>query len=156
MGNYATQADIQDEFNDSTELAYLTSGDASVLDTDALDDAIDAAEADLNTRIAMRYATPVSVSSDTTLAALLKRQTIKITRYYLFGRTNILPDRVAVDYQNALDWADKIADGTYAMSGAITAASTTSRDPRLEWSDSSRTLDDDGGRYFSRDTMSGL
>lgn len=157
MGNYASQAELKDRFADDTEVAYLTDTESTgTPDTTVLDDCIENAEGEINSRIGKRYATPVTVSGNTELTALLKRKTLDLAEYFLLMRGPQVSEEKAKRHDRVLEWADKIADGTFVLSGASTPASTASRDPLASWTGADRDLTDVDTRIFSRETMSGL
>lgn len=155
MANYATTTELQARFNSAEEVALLTHT-VGTPDATVLTDFLESAEGAINTRVAKRYATPVVVSGNTELTALMKRMTLDLAEFYLLregDRVSALKERQG---EAVLEWADRIADGTYVLSGAVTPPSTASRDPLAEWYGSNRDLDDVETRIFSRDTMSGL
>ena len=157
MGNYASQAELKTRFDGDAEIAYLTDTEESgTPDTGVLDDCLESAEADINSRIGKRYKTPVTVSGNTELAALLKRKTLDLAEYYLLLRGPSVSDQKEKQAERIWAWADKVSDGTFVLSGAETPTSTTSRDPLAQWTGSDRDLTDVETRIFSRETMSGL
>ena len=96
-------------------------------DEGKLTDAIEAAEAEINAGLSVRYATPVDVSVDTSLAALLKRKTLDIAEYYLVGRGDQVSEHRKNVADAALEWVGLIADGERHLVGASTPAATASR-----------------------------
>lgn len=151
MGNYASQAELQTRYEDNAEVEFLTDKDeGSGVDTAVLDDVLEAAEAEINSGLAMRYATPVDVSVDTALAALLKRKTLDLAEVYLHRRGEGASEIKQDQLDQVLEWVEKMATGTRRLVGAVTAPSTASSDPRANWSDTSRTLSDTSGRVFTR------
>ena len=155
MGNYMTRADLEDRFEDSAEVASLTDSSPTP-DTAVEDDCIEAAEAEIDTRIGQRYATPVVVAGNASLTAILKRKATDIAEYFLYSRGGFIPEPQVRRYDAVIVWADGIAEGKYALPGAVTPPSTTSREPRAEWSSSNRTHDADDARKFTRLLIAGL
>lgn len=159
MGNYATVAELRLRFADGDEIDYLTDTEVSQDPDDeasVLDDCIENAEGEINSRIGKQYATPVTVSGNTELTALLKRKTLDLAEYFLLLRGPSVSEEKERRHDRVLEWADKVGDGTYVLSGASTPASTASRDPLAQWSGSDRDLTDVETRIFSRETMSSL
>lgn len=157
VGNYATQAELKARFDGDAEVAYLTDTEETLTpDTAVLDDCIEAAEADINSRIGKRYATPVVVTGNTELTALLKRKTLDLAEVFLLMRGPSVSEQKEKQSERVMEWASKVAAGTFVLSGAATPPSTTSRDPLAYWSGSNRDLTDVETRIFSRETMSGL
>lgn len=156
MGNYASQAELQTRFEDAAELEFLTDKtEGSGVDTDVLDDVIEAAEGEIDSGLAMKYATPVDVSVDTALAALLKRKTLDLAEVYLHRRGEAASDVKQDQLDQVLEWIEKMATGKRRLVGAVTVDSTTSGDPRGTWTDSGRSTDSTD-RYFTRETTGRL
>lgn len=158
MGNYLTNAELKTRFEDDAEAAFFTNDEASGVPTDAkLTDIVETAEGMIDSALAVRYATPVDVSVDTTLAALLKRQALDLAEGLMIGgRSERLSDAKQAQIDRVLEWCEKIAKGERVLPGAVTPAGPTSRDPRASWSDHGRTLITASERSASRSTMSKL
>lgn len=155
MANYATTSELQARFNSAEEVALLTHT-VGTPDATVLTDMLESAEGDINSRIGKRYATPVVVTANTELTALMKRKTLDLAEFYLLregDRVSALKERQG---ESVLLWADSIAEGRYVLSGAVTPPSTASRDPLASWTGSDRDLTDVDTRVFSRETMAGL
>lgn len=157
MGDYASNDELKTRFEDDTELAFLTDNvTAGIADEAVLTDVVEAAEGEINSGLAVRYATPVDVSVDTTLAALLKRKTLDLSEHYLHRRGEGASEIKQDQADQVLEWVDKVSKGERKLVGALTAASTTSADPRADWSDSGRTPPTDSERFFTRETTKRL
>lgn len=167
MGSYLTQLELQTRFHNDAELEFLTDKDEGTgVDTDVLDDVIETAEGEIDSGLAMRYATPVDVSLDTTLAALLKRMTLDLAEVYLHRRGEGASEIKTEQRDRVIEWVEQIATGKRRLVGAVTVASTASDNPRAAWTDTSRTLNDTGlagnvsrdktGRIFTRKSSSRL
>ena len=154
MGNYATSAELKTRFADDTEVAFLTDS-APTPDEAVITDVLEAAEASIDTRIGKRYKTPVA-STDTGVIALMKRMTLDLSEVFLLQRGRTIGEDKEKQMDRVLEWADRIADGTYVLPGASTWDSTVSRNPVASYSDSTRTLDDGVGRVVTRETMARL
>jgi phage gp36-like protein len=148
---------LKTRFDGDAEVAYLTdTEETGTPDTGVLDDCIESAEADINSRIGKRYATPVVITANTELTALLKRKTLDLAEYYLLARGPSISDQKEKQALRVYEWADAVASGKFILSGAVTPPSTASRAPLASWSGSDRDLTDVDTRIFSRATMSGL
>ena len=158
MGNYLTNAELLTRFRDNAEAAFFTDdATAGVPQDSKLTDIVESAEGVINSALAVKYATPVDVAADTTLAALLKRQTLDLAEAMMIGgRSERLSPVKQLQMDRVLDWLDKIAAGERVLPGAVTPDATTSRDPRATWSDHSRTLLTDSVRCCSRSSMANL
>jgi len=157
VGDYATNAQLATRFENDAELAFLTDNvSAGVADDDVLTDVISTAEAEINSALAMRYLTPVDVSLDADLAALLRTKTLDMAEVYLHRRGEAASEIKQDQLEQVREWCEMMATGKRVLVGAITAASTVSRDPRAAWTDNSRTQVSTSGRAFSRETTERL
>ncbi len=151
MGNYASTAELETRFENAAELEFLTDkAEGSGVDTAVLDDVIESAENEIDSALSKRFATPVDVSLDTSLAALLKRKTLDLAEYYLHRRGEAASEVKALQAERVLDWLDKLVAGERNLVGAVSVASTTSSDPRAAYTDSGRTLSSTSARLFTR------
>lgn len=157
MGNYATNDELQTRFEDVEEVAFLTdtvsANPPSTPDEAVLTDCVTGAEGFINSRIAMVYSTPVDVSLDAELAALLKRMTLDLSEWFLRSRGKVVSETVQTQYEAVLLWADMIAKGEWALPGAATPAPTQSHGPVSSFSDWGRTLSNSSKRTTTRETM---
>jgi len=157
MGNYATIAELQTRFANAAEVAWLTdTADTGVPDDDVLTDCVESAEAEINTRLAKRYATPVDTTVDTELARLLKRKALDLAEYFLSSRSDQVSDVVGKKVDRVYEWLAAVTNGDVVLPGAVTPASTASRDPLATWTDTTRTQPSTSGRLWSRESMKQL
>lgn len=163
MGSYATVSELKTRFADDEEVAFLTDSEASGSpDSDVLDDCLESAESDINCRIGKLYKTGAGLvalltgTGGSESIAMLRRKTLDIAEYYLLLRNPSQAEQKKEQYLRALELFDKIGDGTFVLSGAITPPSTVGRDPLAYWSGSDRDLTDVDTRLISRETASGL
>ena len=151
-----SRADLEARFEDLAELAALTNSDTGTPDTAVEDDCIESAEAEIDSRIGMRYATPVVVSINASVASILKRKASDIAEYHAYSRGSIVPDIQIARYDAAVEWATRVGEGVFTLPGASTVPSTTGRAPRLQHSSGNREVASDDPRQWSRDTVGGL
>ncbi len=165
MGNYATNQELIDRFEDTASAASATdSTDETTPDADVLTNAIEYSEGLINSYIGKRYLTPVDVSSDTQLENLLRGRTLDIAVFEIVGtRNDLMSEAKQRAYDRCIAWLEMIAKGELVLTGASTITSTAARDPVAQWGSADH--DDDSGtntaeftaaRVFSRTTMSGL
>lgn len=153
MGNYASTAELETRFEDTAEVEFLTDKtEGTGVDTAVLDDVIEAAEAEIDAALSKRFATPVTITDNVPLTALLKRKTLDLAEFYLHRRGEAASEVKIVQAQRVLDWLDKVVAGERNLVGAVTVASTTSADPRGTWTSSNRELPDTSARRFTRET----
>lgn len=157
MSNYATTAELQARFPTAADAAFATDTESTgTPDPLVLADALEAAEGAINSRLAKRYATPVVVSGNTELTALLKRYTLDLAEWHLLSRSDHVSEVKTERAEYVLAWADMVAKGDYVLSGATTPSSTGSRSPLASWSSYNRTLATDSPRVVTRETMGRL
>ena len=157
MGNYASQAELQTRFEDTAEVEFLTDkAEAAGVDTDVLDDVLEAAEAEIDAALSKRFKTPVNITSNTPLTALLKRKTLDLAEYYLQRRGEDASEVKRLQAERVLEWLDKIVEGKRNLVGAVTVESVACHDPRASWSASNRELPDTSARVFTRETQGRL
>ena len=158
MGNYLSTTELLTRFPDEGDASFFTDDEqAGVPLGTKLDDIIETAEGLINSRLAMRYATPVDVSIDTELGNTLERMTLDLAEGLMIsGRSERISDAKQVQMDRVLDWADRIAKGELMLPGGVTPAGPTSRDPRASWDGSTRTLSSTSPRLFTRESMRAL
>jgi phage gp36-like protein len=151
VGSYLTTTELKTRFEDDAELEFLTDvTEGSGPDDAVLTDVIETAEGEINSGLAKKYATPVDVSADTTLAALLKRKTLDLAEVYLHRRGEGASEIKQDQLDQVMEWVEKMATGARVLVGALTPASTASADPRATWTDTGRELPDTSARIFTR------
>lgn len=157
MGNYLSEAELRTRFENDIELEFLTDkGEGTGVDTAVLDDVIEAAEGEIDSALSKRFLTPVVVTGNAPLTALLKRKTLELAEFYLQRRGEGASDVKDQQAQRVLDWLDKIAKGERNLVGAVTVPSTASNDPRTTWTDSAREIPDGSSRIFTRQSTDRL
>ncbi len=158
MGNYLTTTELLTRFPDDNDASFFTDDEGSGTPiTTKLDDIIETAEGLINSRLAMRYATPVDVSIDTELGNTLERMTLDLAEGLMIsGRSERISDAKQAQMDRVLDWADRIAKGELVLPGGVTPAGPSSRAPRASWTGSTRTLSSDSPRLFTRESMRAL
>lgn len=160
MGNYATNTELQTRFEDVEEVAFYTdtvlATPPSTPDEAVLTDCVAGAEGAINSRLAMMYDTPVDVSLDSELAALLERMTLDLAECFLRTRKGVLSEAQQLQHDGVKEWAAMIAKGEWALPGGVTPAPTQSRGPTSSFTDWGRTLSSSSKRTTTRETMSKL
>jgi len=156
-GSYITQAQVIALFGSERELASLTNDTATgVVNTEALDDAIQWGEGVINSYVAVRHLTPVDVSTDTSLAAYLRRIAGCLAEYKLRIRKPPVDPSTQERYDQTIATLASLAAGEIALPGAETPAAPTSQNPLASFSYGNRTLPSVSNRIFSRGTSGRL
>jgi len=68
------------------------------------------AEEEVESYLSMRYAIPLK-ASDGTIPNTVKKSIFTITKYYLYGRRDQIDAGVQAQYDSAIGWLKKVADG---------------------------------------------
>lgn len=150
MGNYATNQQLIDRGESSAAMAHLTNNPGGDPDQDILTDAIQSAEGHINSKLAMRYDTPVDITVDDETERVLKNATLTMAMYDLKGRNGLVPEATQKVYDRLIKWLDNVAAGKAVLPGAATPAATAAREPRLKHRHTTDL------RVFTRGNVSGL
>ena len=156
MGNYGTSTDLLGRFGSSEEASFASDNeatDSSTYSSSVFEECIGLAEGKMDSYIGQQFLTPVDVSSNTTLAALLKSVMLDLAEHYVLIRSPESSDRKKQQHDAQVEWLALIAAGDLVLTGAETPPSSEGKGVEAFWSGSNRTLDADGPRVCSRDTM---
>ena len=135
--SYATLDDLKQRLGSDPDLKVgyeqLTDRTGGTTADDAVgQEVLDAAHGDVNGWIAKRYAVPVDVSSDATLAQKLEGITLDIAMYRAFALAApriTVPERVADIYADAIKWLVEVAKGKATLPGATEIPAATIHGP---------------------------
>ena len=131
MGTYVTQSDLDKRLGTDL-LVNLTNEDpaATTVDTDAMNEAIDDAEAEVNGYVGARYALPLTAPYPRLVLTLARRLSI----FHLYQlQPGMAPESVQKDYDAAVEQLKTIAKGTLSLGLATdgTDASASSESGRV-------------------------
>lgn len=159
MGNYCSATDLLGRFGSSEEASFASDNeatDSTTYSSAVFNECIGAAEGKMDSYIGQQFLTPVDVSSNVSLAALLKSVALDLAEHYVLIRSPESADRKKEQHDLQIAWLEKIAAGELVLTGAETLASSEGKGVEAFWSGSNRTLDSDGPRQFARSTMEAL
>lgn len=149
MANYATRQELIDRFESEEAAAHVTNNPGGSPDDDVLDESLETAEAFIHTYLSMRYDIPVDVSSDTSLAALMKGATLDLAQWQLLSNHALVPESMQKVYERLMKWLDDLSKGKAVLpTDDATPAPTASRSPGIVYSFADR--------QFTRDNVSRL
>lgn len=120
---YATQDHLKERYGER-ELIQVTDKaepPVGVVDTTVVARALADADAEIDSRISVRYAVPVSPTPAAVLDAACR-----IARYKL--HEDRAPEKVRNDYKDAIAWLDAVAAGRANLPGAALAETSASDD----------------------------
>lgn len=109
------------------------------------------AEAEANSRLAVRYATPVDLSANPELADVLAARVLDLAESIAWQSSPFmgdLPDRVRLLRSDATRWFEDVARGRVQLPAATLPRSTTAMDDTARITNSPRT--------FTADELNGL
>lgn len=120
MGDYATVSDLQDRYPAADLVAYFDLDEDGTADTDAMSDAIDEAEATINSYVGRQYDIPVSGSTR------LKHVAIAEAMYE--GQKNLqsVTDDARQEHEENLAWLRDVASGKAVLDTATRPSSSNS------------------------------
>ncbi len=112
---------------------------------------VDAAEAEANSYLARRYATPVDLAAHAELAAVLASRVLDLAEYAAWKSspfTSDPPQRVHLLYAAALEWLEAVAAGRLVLPAATPPAGPTASVDAPRYAG--------GGRVFTAAELDGL
>ncbi len=153
MGVYATNDELKARFLNNAAVAHLTdTADSGVPDEDVLTEVIGHGEGDIDSYAAMKYKVPLAVADHTSLANIAKSKTLDLAVFYLYVRSNKVPDAIQVAFDKVFEWLVLLAKGEVILPTPDTEETTASRSPMIAFGTSD--ADDDASeRIFNRQTQ---
>ena len=123
MGNYISRTNVQDRLRRNYDTLYTKPGESSV-DTDLVDEDIEAAEATVDGYLAKRYLVPIT---DTSALRLCKAWALVLCEELAYGAIpgRELPESIATRAKSAREQLQAAADGKMALGSATTVAEAT-------------------------------
>lgn len=112
---------------------------------------IDEAEAEADSYLAIRYATPIDVAQRPEVSNILEARALDLAEYGAWKGSPFVagvPARVQSIYQAAIEWFTSIAAGTVSLPARSPAAGPTAEDDSPRYSSTERA--------FTRDELDGL
>lgn len=108
MPRYITISDLRDEMPDVVQ-GLLTNDTANTVTKvdEIIEQKIEAAEQEVESYLAARYALPVS-APDGTVPVIIKQAIYTITKYYLYGRRNQIDAGIADQYAQIVKWLNRV------------------------------------------------
>ncbi|MBI5863267.1 MAG: DUF1320 family protein [Planctomycetes bacterium] len=148
---YVTLQQLKDRLGASA-YARLTDRAAGTTASDVVGQQIvDEAEADANSRLAVRYATPVDLAARPEVATVLAARVLDLAEALAWHTSPLMgdvPDRVRLLRADAVRWFEQVAAGRIHLPAAAPPGSTAAVD------DAARSSG--GGRAFTAGELDGL
>lgn len=115
---YASNADIEQRLG-SAAYVQLSDDEATGSASEArVSEAREAAEGEVDSYLARRYAVPVDVSLHPELAAILRSVALDLAEYRLHARRPPIPPDITNKRENSIRWLAAIAAGTVLLGAA--------------------------------------
>lgn len=141
MGNYITKADIIEQLPEESLIQLTDDEGLGVANDSRVNAAIDDAEGEADGYLSTRYVTPLSP-----VPSAVKKFTVDIAVYNLFGRKDTVPPDREKRYENAVKFFSNVSKGLVSLGAA-----------QPEPSNSPGDVDFSGNtRLFTRDKMEGF
>jgi phage gp36-like protein len=109
---YCTQDDLL-KMIPLTELAELTAESGDDPDPDVVDEAIEKADAEIDSYLGARYAVPLSP-----VPARVKGLSVDLAIFHLYSRRSVAPEVRQQRYEAALGFLERVAAGQLALEGS--------------------------------------
>lgn len=109
--SYSVQADLLAQISNEQMLQLTDDAELGSINTDRINEAIAAADAEIDGYLANKYAVPVAAP----VPALVKKLSIDFTVYNLWRRRQKVPEDVRKAYEDALAMLGKIAAGEISI-----------------------------------------
>ena len=121
--SYITNSDIEERVGSAT-LLQLTDDDGNgVADAGIVDEARLAAEGEVNSRLAVRYQTPIDLVAHPDLIDLLASFTLDLAEYRLRLRRPPVSEDARRRRDHAVDWLSRVADGRVQLPSSTSVSS---------------------------------
>lgn len=148
--SYASAQDVIDRLGTELAAELTNEGQSSTTpDSIMIAEHVAGADAVIDGYLAQRYATPVSVAAQPSIAALLKRLTLDVAIHSLHGRALDIPEAIKSAYDAAL----ALLKDFQAGKASLPVENATVAEPAYQ---PSAVVTDGDERGFSREKLKGL
>ena len=137
---YITNADIEERLGTQTYVQLTDDDGDAVADVGVVDEARLGAEGEVNSYLARRYRLPIDLAAHPELADLLATITLDLVEFRLHTRRPPVSDAVLQKQHRALQWLQRIADGTIDLPSLSELPTGGVRGLQADWTSADRTL----------------
>lgn len=124
--SYVTNSDITNWMGSATVIQLTADGGSGSANEDRITEARQGAEGEANSYVARRYATPVVLTGESEVAAVLRTFVLDLAAYRLHGRKPPIPPDVVRRREEAIEWLARVASGLVQLPAVAAPASPTS------------------------------
>lgn len=137
---YMTNADLQLRVGNEAYIQLSDDNADQAADTAVVDEVRTAAEAEVNSYLAVRFAVPLDVGVHPELAGVLKAVALDVAEYRLRLRRPPVSEDAVRHYRDALIWLKAVSRGEIELPAASAPAANPARGPIAEVSSAERLL----------------
>ena len=137
---YITNADIEERLGAQTYVQLTDDDGDAVADVGVVDEARLGAEGEVNSYLARRYRVPIDLAAHAELADLLATITLDLVEFRLHSRRPPVSDAVLQKHRHALQWLQRIVDGTIDLPSLSELPAGDVRGLQADWTSAQRTL----------------
>lgn len=112
---YVTNADIEERLGTAKYVQLTDDAGSGAADVDKVNEARLAAEGEVNSYLARRYAVPIDLTVHPEVADVLKSFVLDVIEYRLYSRRPPIPQDVIAKRSHAVSWLRQVAEGTVAL-----------------------------------------
>ena len=125
---YNTNNDSQQLIGDAAYVELTDDAETGSADTAKVDAARLAAEGEANSYFAVRYRTPIDVTSEPDLAEAIRGFVLDLAVYRLYGRRAPVPDHVMRRRDEAVAWLERVASAAVRLPSSSALPEETTRE----------------------------
>ena len=137
---YISNTDIQERLGAQTYVQLADDDGDAVADVGVVNEARLGAEGEVNSYLARRYRLPIDLAAHPELADLLATITLDLVEFRLHTRRPPVSDAVLQKQHRALQWLQRIADGTIDLPSLSELPAGGLRGLQAGWTSADRTL----------------
>lgn len=137
---YISNADIEERLGAQTYVQLADDDGDAVADVGVVNEARLGAEGEVNSYLARRYRLPIDLAAHPELADLLATITLDLVEFRLHTRRPPVSDAVVQKQHRALQWLQRIADGTIDLPSLSELPAGGLRGLQAGWTSADRTL----------------
>ena len=129
--SYITNADIEERLGSATYVQLADDDGDDVADTGVVDEARLGAEGEVDSYLARRYDVPIDLTTYPELADILASVALDLAEYRLRCRRPPVSDAALRKRKEAIEWLERVADGTIDLPSADALPSSPVRGLRV-------------------------
>ncbi|MCH7926053.1 MAG: DUF1320 family protein [Planctomycetes bacterium] len=137
---YISNADIEERLGAQTYVQLADDDGDAVADVGVVNEARLGAEGEVNSYLARRYRLPIDLAAHPELADLLATITLDLVEFRLHTRRPPVSDAVLQKQHRAVQWLQRIADGTIDLPSLSELPAGGLRGLQAGWTSADRTL----------------